>query len=65
MWAPVHFADRTTFWHVNEDRHGHAWNTRAVIGADGAGVEQLAHGARRDHAGLEPGTRWVSRATLR
>jgi hypothetical protein len=62
LWTPVHYADRTAFWHVNEDRLGRAWNTRAEIAPDGDGDLIHAHGAME--LDLIPGTRWVSRATL-
>ena len=31
LWCPVQFADRTIFWHVNQDRRGATWNTRGEI----------------------------------
>lgn len=46
LWTPVSFADRSFFFHVNDDEHGHPWNTRAVMVRDGAGEADHAHMAR-------------------
>jgi hypothetical protein len=64
LWTPVHYADRVSFWHVNEDRHGRAWNTRAEIAPDGADADQLIHAHGSIELELMPATRWVSGATL-
>ena len=34
IWTPVNFSDRSFFFHVNDDAHGHPWNTRAVMVGD-------------------------------
>ena len=65
IWTPLSFADRSVFFHVNDDAHGHAWNTRAVIVPDGADE------AAQDHMALckadvryTSGTRRASGAVL-
>jgi hypothetical protein len=64
LWTPVHFADRTIFWHVNQDHTGTAWNTRGTICPDGAASDGLGHAEGTIDLSLEPGTRWVRDATL-
>lgn len=46
LWTPVNFADRSFFFHVNDDAHGHPWNTRAVMVPDKAGEAEQMHMAR-------------------
>lgn len=46
LWTPINFADRSFFFHVNDDAYGHPWNTRAVMVPDGTGSADLAHMAR-------------------
>ncbi len=43
IWTPVNFADRSFFFHVNDDAHGHPWNTRAVMVRDGANESEHGH----------------------
>ena len=43
LWTPVSFADRSFFFHVNDDAHGHPWNTRAVMVPDGTNMTEHAH----------------------
>lgn len=31
LWAPLNFEDRISLYHLNDDAHGRAWNTNAVI----------------------------------
>jgi hypothetical protein len=58
QWTPVHFEDRSVFFHVNEDADGHAWNTRAVILPDGAPEGGGWHtDAAKMQVELIPGTR--------
>lgn len=40
LWAPTNFPNLSLYFHVNEDKAGHAWNTRATIALDGAGREE-------------------------
>lgn len=44
LWTPCNFADRSLFFHSNDDGEGNAWNRRAVIVADG-GSERHFDGA--------------------
>lgn len=46
LWTPINFDDRSFFFHVNDDAHGHPWNTRAVMVPDGTGAKDIAHMAR-------------------
>jgi hypothetical protein len=40
LWAPFNFADRSSFFHTNDDAAGKPWNRRAVIAPkDGAAAE--------------------------
>src|SRR3546814_10290098 len=48
LWTPCNFADRSLFFHSNDDGDGHPWNRRAVIVGDVAGkggAEQHLDGA--------------------
>lgn len=36
LWAPTNFPNLSLFFHVNEDEHGAAWNTRAALALDNA-----------------------------
>ena len=65
QWAPLNFADRSVYFHVNADPDGKPWNTRAVILPDGAGP----HGGYETEAPvmqteLIPGTRHAKSGTL-
>jgi hypothetical protein len=53
------------FFHLNANRDGSPWNSRAVIAPDGGGAGDLFEtpSARLD-APLLPGTRWPARGTL-
>ncbi|WP_339831745.1 hypothetical protein [uncultured Parvibaculum sp.] len=47
LWAPLNFDDRITLYHLNDDAHGDAWNTNAVMcgladGQDEAQPEEMA-----------------------
>ena len=59
QWAPLNFADRSVFFHINADHEGAPWNTRAVILPDGAGPEGGWHAdaPRMEDVTLKPGTR--------
>ena len=65
LWTPANFEDRSFFFHVNDDAHGHPWNTRAVMVGDGADEAAQSHMARA-HAELTyaPGTRRATAATV-
>lgn len=65
LWTPLNFADRSVFFHVNADRDGQPWNTRAVLCPDGAaqgGAVEVAD-ARAD-IDFQPGSRYPRAATL-
>ena len=36
QWTPVNFPQGSLFFHVNNDEHGEAWNTRAASAGEGA-----------------------------
>lgn len=65
QWAPLNFADRSVYFHLNADPEGEPWNTRAVILPDGAGPDG---GWRTDAAKMEieliTGARHARSATL-
>lgn len=46
IWTPANFADRSFFFHVNDDAHGHPWNTRAICVPDGTREADQMHMAR-------------------
>ena len=65
QWTPLNFSDHSLFFHINADAKGHAWNTRAVIAADGSQA--------RDHfetssaaltVEMASGTRWPAAGTI-
>ncbi|SMQ69600.1 hypothetical protein SAMN06297468_1785 [Altererythrobacter xiamenensis] len=64
QWTPVNFDNGALFFHVNNDAHGEAWNTRAAWAPDGAEANNLAEGVGSMRTRLEPGTRWPSGGTL-
>jgi len=61
LWTPCNFADRSLFFHSNDDGEGKPWNRRAVIVADG-GAEQHFDAATFT-VGWQPGTRRLARMT--
>lgn len=64
QWVPVHFADRTILYHVNQTAEGHTWNTSATIVPDGAIADDLIKAAGSMQSSLQPGTRWPEFGTL-
>jgi len=66
MWSPVNLADRSLYFHVNNDGRGRPWNTRSVLCPDGAaGPEEMVEVAVPVmDVTLVPGTRRVARAEL-
>lgn len=63
LWAPVNFDDAATFFHLNSDAEGNAWNTRGVI----AGVGDSPAREYRDvgcATEYRKGTRRVRQATV-
>ncbi len=65
QWAPLNFADRSVYFHINADTDGKPWNTRAVILPDGAGPDGGYHtDAATMAVELIPGTRHAKSGTL-
>lgn len=65
QWTPVNLPERSLFFHINADRHGAPWNTRAVIAPDGAGHDQFYETpAARMASPLLDGTRWPASGSL-
>lgn len=61
LWTPCNFADRSLFFHSNDDDAGAPWNRRAVIVADG-GTERHFDGATFS-IDWQTGTRRVAHMT--
>ena len=64
QWTPINFQNGSLFFHVNNDAHGEAWNTRAAWAPDGASEADLCEGAGSMRTWLASGTRWPDRGTL-
>jgi len=65
QWAPLNFADRSVYFHINADADGKPWNTRAVILPDGAGPDGGHHTEAATMATeLVPGTKHAKSGTL-
>jgi hypothetical protein len=64
QWTPINFPAGSLFFHVNNDQHGRAWNTRAAWAGEGAGAAEVAEGHGSMRTRLEPGTRWPLGGTL-
>ena len=67
QWAPINFADKSVYFHINADTEGKPWNTRAVILPYGAGPEGGWHSdvPRMEDVSLKPGTRHALGGTLK
>jgi len=61
LWTPCNFADRSLFFHSNDDGEGAAWNRRAVLVRGNGGERHYADPAFA--AEWQPGTRRLSRLT--
>lgn len=61
LWTPCNFADRSLFFHSNDDGDGNPWNRRAVIAVDG-GSEQHFDTASFD-AEWRRGSRRIAKMT--
>jgi hypothetical protein len=59
LWTPCHFADRSLYFHSNDDGAGNPWNRRAVIVGDG-GTEQHFDAASF-HIEWQPGSRRIAK----
>ena len=64
QWTPINFADGSLFFHVNNDEHGEAWNTRAAWAADGSEPGDISEGHGGMRTRLQPETRWPCGGTL-
>lgn len=64
QWVPVHFADRSILYHVNQTAEGHTWNTSTVIAPDGATADQLIKTKGEMRSTLQPGARWPASGLL-
>lgn len=65
IWTPLNFADRSVYFHVNDDAAGLAWNTRAKIVMDGAEHDgQIEMAACSADVSYAPGTRRAASAQL-
>jgi hypothetical protein len=65
LWAPLHFAHCSVFFHVNADDRGRPWNTRAVLCEDGAEPEDMLHcAAPRMEVVWQEGLRHAEHAVL-
>jgi hypothetical protein len=61
IWTPINFADRSLFFHSNDDADGMPWNRRAVVVKDGTEVHCDATTVALE---WHDGTRRVSRAEV-
>jgi hypothetical protein len=65
VWTPLNFADHALYFHVNEDETGKSWNTRSVLGMDGADAAALQHlDEPKFSAEYEAGTRRIRKGLL-
>ena len=64
QWTPISFRNGSLFFHVNNDTHGRAWNTRAAWAPDGADASDIVEGHGSMRTRLLPDTRWPSGGTL-
>jgi len=61
LWTPCNFADRSLFFHSNDDGEGNAWNRRSVLVSGNGGERHFADPAFA--AEWESGTRRLTRLT--
>ena len=61
LWTPCNFADRSLFFHSNDDGEGAPWNRRAVLAEDHGSERHFADPAFA--ADWHPGTRRLSKLT--
>ncbi|WP_018147415.1 hypothetical protein [Henriciella marina] len=65
VWTPLNFENLALYFHVNEDEHGKSWNTRSVLGMDGADAQGLQHLEEpKFTCEYEAGTRRISKGLL-
>ncbi len=63
LWAPLNFKDLATYFHVNSDENGHAWNTKGLLVPTGGGAEMLQREVSST-VHFQPGTRSARRAEI-
>jgi hypothetical protein len=61
LWTPCNFADRSLFFHSNDDGAGNAWNRRAVLVMNNGSERHFAD--PRFAAEWQPGSRRLTRLT--
>lgn len=65
LWTPTNLAERSVFFHVNNDADGVPWNLRAALCADGAAAGEVLETDRaRAGVDFEPGTRYPRAGTV-
>lgn len=65
IWTPMNFPNAAVYFHVNEDQQGDRWNTRSVLGMEGADADGLIHLADPVFKpSFEKGTRRVKTAVM-
>ena len=65
LWTPLNFPNLALYFHVNEDKAGGRWNTRAMLAMDGAGADDLVHLNNPEMISeFHPGTRRVKSSVL-
>lgn len=65
QWTPINLPTRSVFFHLNANRDGSPWNSRAVIAPDRGGPADFYETpSARLEAPLLPGTRWPAHGTL-
>lgn len=65
IWTPMNFQNLAMFYHVNDDEHGEAWNTRASIVHDGSPQGAGIHlGNTQREVRYAKGTRRMESASL-
>jgi hypothetical protein len=65
IWTPTNFPNLSMFFHRNDDEHGEAWNSRAVLMPDGAPQGSGVHfGEAAMDVRYAKGTRRMASATL-
>ncbi|MDX1581296.1 MAG: hypothetical protein R3360_06710, partial [Alphaproteobacteria bacterium] len=63
LWAPLHFENTTSLFHINEDAAGEVWSADAIF-CDDAPAETEQMEKARANLVYKPGTRHAKSATL-
>lgn len=65
LWTPTNFSNLSLYYHLNDDEHGAAWNTRCALAVDGAAQGKALHlHDTRATVRWSPGTRHAASVTL-